>query len=120
MRAVWFGCTECNGPGLQAALARKGLTSHATPSWPLAAPRSLDRPRSPVDAVRYPHRSLHMASKTVLAPLTSLRFVAALLVVAHHYFRLEPGYAGVSFFFVLSGFILAFNYAPRVADRGDF
>jgi peptidoglycan/LPS O-acetylase OafA/YrhL len=35
-------------------------------------------------------------------------------------FRLEPGYAGVSFFFVLSGFILAFNYAPRVADRGDF
>jgi len=61
-----------------------------------------------------------MASKTVLAPLTSLRFVAALLVVAHHYFRLEPGYAGVSFFFVLSGFILAFNYAPRVADRGDF
>lgn len=61
-----------------------------------------------------------MASRVVLAPLTSLRFVAALLVVAHHYFRFDAGYAGVSFFFVLSGFILAFNYAPRVAVPRTF
>lgn len=44
--------------------------------------------------------------------LTSMRFFAALMVVAHHYdykdFRLS--YCGVTFFFILSGFILAVNY----------
>lgn len=58
----------------------------------------------------------------LLKPLTSLRFVAALLVVVHHFGMLAPapvprvfrvvlgGYLGVNFFFLLSGFILVYNY----------
>lgn len=55
--------------------------------------------------------------------LTSLRFIAAMMVVAHHYWGFEAGYAGVGFFFVLSGYVLALNYEGRVgtwAERQDF
>lgn len=61
-----------------------------------------------------------------LKPLTSLRFVAALLVFAYHAPLLHPwasehalGQAGVGFFFLLSGFILTYTYAPEVM-RGRF
>lgn len=50
-----------------------------------------------------------------LAPLTSLRFFAAALVVFEHYFGFRYGHAGVSFFYVLSGFILAYNYGGKVS-----
>jgi peptidoglycan/LPS O-acetylase OafA/YrhL len=53
----------------------------------------------------------------MLHSLTSLRFFAALMVVLHH-LPGEPfaeGYTGVTFFFILSGFILAHSYADRLA-----
>jgi peptidoglycan/LPS O-acetylase OafA/YrhL len=56
-------------------------------------------------------------------PLTSLRFFAALMVVAHHYWGFEAGYSGVSFFYVLSGFVLTTNYRGKVgtwAERRSF
>jgi peptidoglycan/LPS O-acetylase OafA/YrhL len=59
--------------------------------------------------------------------LTSVRFFAALIVILYHYHKefspylpgpilnfVEHGYVGVSFFFVLSGFILAANYNDRL------
>ncbi len=65
-----------------------------------------------------------------IPPLTSLRFFAAMLVVVFHYepekfaalpgfFQswLETGYEAVTFFFVLSGFILAFVYADTDFSR---
>ena len=70
-----------------------------------------------------------------LEPLTSIRFLFALLVVLFHGLEPRPdtldvfpgllktvishGYVGVSFFFVLSGFILAYSYAGRVRQPSD-
>lgn len=56
-----------------------------------------------------------------LNSLTSLRFIAAFLVVGFHFFSFEEnllflnaifrrGYLGVDFFFILSGFVLALRY----------
>jgi peptidoglycan/LPS O-acetylase OafA/YrhL len=59
-----------------------------------------------------------------LDPLTSLRFFAAAMIVAHHgvAWGIGPQWPGrfalaqgVSFFFILSGFVLAYNY-PRLPD----
>jgi peptidoglycan/LPS O-acetylase OafA/YrhL len=66
-----------------------------------------------------------MEEKRALLPLTSLRFVAAAMIVAHHGLA-ENGLPapfptldqGVSFFFVLSGFILTYSY-PRLAGWAD-
>ena len=62
--------------------------------------------------------------------LTSVRFFAALIVILYHYNEeftpylpkflanfVEHGYIGVSFFFILSGFILAANYYERLRDH---
>ena len=62
-----------------------------------------------------------------LKNLTGLRFIAALLVFGHHsnwnnsgilikkFF--EAGYVGVSFFFVLSGFIISYAYQNRLIKK---
>ena len=61
---------------------------------------------------------------TPLPALTSLRFFAAFHVLLYHflpYYRdhgpfawlIGSGYTGVSFFFVLSGFILVYSHAPE-------
>lgn len=62
----------------------------------------------------------------ILQPLTALRFFAAAAVVMCHRLRTDPnewlpyerfGGAGVSFFFLLSGFILAYTYHARLLAR---
>lgn len=77
--------------------------------------------------------------KVNILPLTSLRFFAALLVIFFHnpgiFYQLfverlgfysgfllaHHGYATVAFFFVLSGFILAYNYSNRsFQSRSDY
>ena len=66
-----------------------------------------------------------------IRPLTSLRFIAALLVFLSHYGgyynygRAEQfwqsifieGHAGVTIFFVLSGFLITLRYFPAVTER---
>jgi peptidoglycan/LPS O-acetylase OafA/YrhL len=62
--------------------------------------------------------------RDVLLPLTSLRFVAALLVFTWHCVPTRRvsvvfslGYIGVAFFFLLSGFILTYTYHGAFRDR---
>ena len=65
-------------------------------------------------------------ARPMLPALTSLRFFAALHVLLFHMYAMQimtgsgfyrslasVGYVGVSFFFVLSGFILVYTYAGR-------
>lgn len=68
------------------------------------------------------------ATSTVvrLDSLTGMRWWAAFFVFAYHMGNLAPfkgqslmnfGYTGVSFFFVLSGFVLTWSARPRVGAR---
>lgn len=75
------------------------------------------------------------SSDDMISPLTSLRFFAALAVIFFHsgssYLRdniamPQPiiqfflnGYLGVTFFFVLSGFILQLVYSGKLVNRAD-
>ncbi|RKG98744.1 acyltransferase [Corallococcus sp. CA053C] len=74
------------------------------------------------------------SSRQHLDALTGLRFLAAAHVVAYHVYHLVftateappglhgligSGYVGVSFFFVLSGFILGYNYLERPPDTRE-
>jgi len=76
--------------------------------------------------------------KAFIKPLTGLRFVAAMLVVMHHLLHIDvssghgvgrllkkltlnftsASFVGVSFFFVLSGFILTYTYLGRPGQVG--
>jgi len=66
-------------------------------------------------------------------PLTGLRGVAALIVFLHHArYELDTlfpelsfeffarGYLGVDIFFVLSGFVIAYNYGGRIRSISDY
>ncbi|MEG2759145.1 MAG: acyltransferase [Rikenellaceae bacterium] len=58
----------------------------------------------------------------MIQPLTSLRFFFAFMVFASHYKIggtpiFEDGYIGVSFFFMLSGFILSYSYRNRLLEK---
>ncbi|HEY7611001.1 MAG TPA: acyltransferase [Alphaproteobacteria bacterium] len=72
----------------------------------------------------------HSADRPDIPPLTSLRFFAAAVVVAFHYDPerftrmpdflqnwLETGYDAVTFFFVLSGFVLGYIYLGGEGER---
>lgn len=70
------------------------------------------------DLSKQPHTAV-----SHLKPLTGLRFVAAMLVVAFHFVLragiasgslFSQGYLGVNFFFLLSGFILVYTYVDPV------
>src|SRR5438270_13969844 len=73
------------------------------------------------------------AGRPRLPALTSLRFFAALHVMFFHLYAMRVtdwtgwrrqissiGYVGVSFFFVLSGFILVYTYADRPISAVEF
>ena len=75
-------------------------------------------------------RSMRPSGPPRLPSLTSLRFFAAAAVVVYHYGNLMPaisplkpllahGYVAVTFFFVLSGFVLTWSH-DRAATTGDF
>jgi peptidoglycan/LPS O-acetylase OafA/YrhL len=73
------------------------------------------------------HEKIELESKSPLDQLTSMRFFAALYVLVLHSGSsqlvghvptwaanfLRNGYLGVSFFFILSGFILTYSYSGR-------
>lgn len=74
-----------------------------------------------------------MTDRPRLPALTSIRFFAALHVCVFHLYAMKIaggsgilhriasiGYVGVSFFFVLSGFILVYTYAGRATTAGEF
>lgn len=86
--------------------------------------RGVARPRARAPTRAVTHRRLHIPA------LTGLRFVAALAVLGFHrgqeFLAAAPrplralaanGYVGVSLFFVLSGFILAYTYCERAGER---
>ena len=75
-------------------------------------------------------QAIEGAKREFFPQLTSVRFFAALIVILYHYNKefspylptpiqnfIEHGYIGVSFFFVLSGFILAANYYERLLNK---
>jgi peptidoglycan/LPS O-acetylase OafA/YrhL len=77
-----------------------------------------------------------MSQQQKIMPLTSLRFFAAFYVVLYHTADsvfvqardlatvhgrvLDMGYIAVSFFFTLSGYILAVTYLPRNTSKREF
>lgn len=63
-----------------------------------------------------------MASKPALPNLTTIRLIAAMYVFCYHFIHipfLSLGFTGVNLFFVLSGFILSYNY-PTVPSPRKF
>ncbi|NWJ44259.1 MAG: acyltransferase [Chloroflexi bacterium] len=67
-------------------------------------------------------------NQSIISSLSGLRYIAALLVFFYHlpvnndiapelYHIVRSGYIGVSLFYVLSGFILCYNYFPTLGKR---
>ena len=85
----------------------------------------------PARAAVVPQTGVPLGRRPVLPNLTGVRIFAALYVLLYHLFGspsqqrpwydswVDGGYLGVSLFFVLSGFILAYN-APAALDAKKF
>jgi peptidoglycan/LPS O-acetylase OafA/YrhL len=61
-------------------------------------------------------KNIKQKKLVILDTLTSFRFIAALMVYFYHVgigADYKTGYLGVSFFFILSGFILMYNYKEK-------
>jgi peptidoglycan/LPS O-acetylase OafA/YrhL len=80
-----------------------------------------------------PYQQLMTTDRPRLPALTSLRFFAALHVFVFHMYAMQIantsgwarrvssiGYVGVSFFFILSGFILVYTYDVRPISAREF
>lgn len=62
----------------------------------------------------------------MIKPLTSLRLFFALMVFGAHCYIIDPlfnhaffkeGFVGVNFFFILSGFIISYNYQKKITEK---
>lgn len=118
------------------ALARRRLTRYAQAGWGiflgLALRANVMKLPTPANAGPAPSRPEHLRPAPAnLRQLTSLRFFAALAVLSSHLWLLQEtpnllrplathvfheGYAGVSFFFILSGYILSHTYQQKLRD----
>jgi peptidoglycan/LPS O-acetylase OafA/YrhL len=61
-------------------------------------------------------------AREMLNALTSFRFIAALMVFIFHVgigSAYQTGYIGVSFFFILSGFIMTYTYKDKLGSLGS-
>jgi len=116
------------------------VVDSATDTTPLSIPRSeASKSEPPANAasettLSTPELAPRRARPQPIPALTSVRFLAAMWVVWFHYGQgvtpapLLPlakiGYLGVTFFFVLSGFILTYTYVLPGSDgsfeRGSF
>jgi peptidoglycan/LPS O-acetylase OafA/YrhL len=67
--------------------------------------------------------NININNKVRLEALTSFRFIAAFMVFIYHagfWSAYQTGYIGVSFFFILSGYILAYNYSERLKQLNAY
>jgi peptidoglycan/LPS O-acetylase OafA/YrhL len=59
----------------------------------------------------------------VIKPLISLRFIFAMMIFMHHFpvndsgLFPQAGTFSVTFFFILSGFVLSLNYEDKILSR---
>jgi peptidoglycan/LPS O-acetylase OafA/YrhL len=67
--------------------------------------------------------SLSKNNGKMLNALTSFRFIAALMVFIYHAGignSYQTGYIGVSFFFILSGFIMTYTYRDKLSKQDPY
>ncbi|MFT4111860.1 acyltransferase family protein [Silvibacterium sp.] len=107
------------------------ITNQFAPTSPVATQNTagsavLDLPAQAGAGSSFPAGTTSRPRKEVLPALTGLRCFAALNIVFFHFSNpkwfgplapvVDNGYTSVSFFLLMSGYILAYNYADRAAS----